>query len=108
MGPCAHCERLVLAYRDFGGAPGMDTYRCIQCDGLLSYAVLHGASLDVLEEQGYGVVGNDAKKGGCAESGACSISGKKVSGPGEGGCHDGDCTKAHAPKGPLAVRRAGD
>ena len=101
-GDCASCARLVIAYRtyDDGDLDAPPVLRCIHCDGAL--CAVEALPLDALEEQGYGFVDGGDKKGGCATSGACSLTGKKVAGPGLGGCNGGDCTKT----GPLLNRRA--
>lgn len=88
-GNCPACARTVLAYRDYDDAGGV-LQRCVHCDAVLDD--VGPALLDELELFGYGFVDGDEKKGGCAITGACTLSGKKVSGPGEGGCNDGDCT----------------
>src|SRR5258705_7268556 len=79
VGDCAACARLVIAFRTFDDA-GHDVYRCIHCEGAL--VSVEELPLGALEEQGYGFVDGGDKKGGCATSGSCSLTGKKVSGPG--------------------------
>ena len=92
VGDCAVCARFVIAYRVYDGEgdlPARASHRCIHCDGELT--LVEALPLDALEEHGYGFVDGDDKKGGCATTGACSLTGKKVSGPGQGGCNGGDC-----------------
>jgi hypothetical protein len=89
---CPTCRRVVVVYAEF--SRDELEHRCVHCDAPL--ADVFEAGLDAL---GYEVVPDVQKRGGCATTRSCTLTGKAVSRPGEGGCHGGDCTK----DGPLRV-----
>lgn len=82
VGACPACGKRVLAYHD------LETHRCLHCDGPLES--VEAAPYEALEAMGYGLV--EAERAGkCAESGTCSLTGARVTGPGSGGCGGGTC-----------------